>query len=143
MKFKKGDDVRCVNANNYDSRLTINKRYIVIKYYNNCAYIIDDTGVKYGYDKSRFELVKSLDWTPEKGELALVRDGCGDWVERIFIIDLGEKYTGRYLCEMREQPTSYLGWEQIKKLEPVVTELTIDEIAKKFNIPVEQLKIKK
>lgn len=32
-------------------------------------------------------------------------------------------------------------WDEVRLPQPVIKELTMDEIAKKFNIPVEQLKI--
>ena len=142
MEFKQGDVVRCVDNKGFGIDLTLNKEYTVIRVYNMSVCIVDDSGIEYRYNNPRFVLV--VGWTPEKGEMVLVKDDSSEgWVERVFIVDLGEKYNSRYLCERLERPDYYLGWEQIKKLEPQVTEVTMDEIANKFNIPVEQLKIKK
>lgn len=142
MEFKQGDIVRCVDNKGFGIDLTLNKEYTVIRAYNTSVFIIDDKGGEYAYNNPRFELV--VGWIPKKGELVLVKDDSSEeWLERVFIVDLGEKYKNRYLCEKVTESHIFIGWEQIKKLEPQVTELTMDEIANKFNIPVEQLKIKK
>lgn len=73
------------------------------------------------------------------------------WVKRVLVLIRKVGSINIYYCiadtdnlERSNWIKTITPWNCMREIEePKVTELTIDEIAQKFNIPVEQLKIKK
>lgn len=57
-KFKVGSLVNCV-ARGCNRNLTLNKIYILLEINGTFLYIIDDSGLRGGYLRRRFELVYS------------------------------------------------------------------------------------
>lgn len=88
-------------------------------------------------------------WIPKRGDRVLVKSFDGRWVERIFITlieDCEEPYV--VVC-YGEECNFYEGlavkcvlYKEAKPIQPQ-TELTMDEIAEKFGIDVNNLKIVK
>jgi hypothetical protein len=143
-EIKVGDRVVCMDNDGFSGILTVGKEYTVIGRRDFQTKImlvmVDDEGEESNFLVNRFELVE---WVPKRGEIVLVQ-GCGDWVEREFITDLGDSIDYRYICRDKEDQRKFCFWDVMKqKVEPKITELTMDEIAEKFGIAVEQLKIKK
>jgi hypothetical protein len=73
------------------------------------------------------------------------------WYKRVLVLERIVNDKKIYYCvynvstlEAINKETELTNWKYMREIEePKVTELTLDEIAQKFNIPVEQLKIKK
>ena len=89
------------------------------------------------------------EWKPKRGDRVLVWDNEGDERERIFITQIeGDIYpyvAVNFLLEgnfIRGEKFTTVGWKNMKPI-PQVKEVTMQEIAEKFGVEVEQLKIKK
>ena len=82
-KFKVGDVVKCVNANNNTSTLTVGKEYVLVAVNNyGMVKVENDKGVDYLYYHYRFELSKGSDLSPQphkfkEGDMVyLIGFGC-------------------------------------------------------------------
>lgn len=151
MKFKKGDIVKCVEADMYG--LTKGKDYIVLEDSKpKNVYISDNNGQKNGLSPSRFELVKRVGGYRDYREGDIVRPSDDEVIsydelcDRRFVTDLGPEYTYRYIViskndGKRTEPMVYK--YIIGKPEEEVKEFTMEEIAEKMGVSVGELKIKK
>lgn len=62
MNYKVGDKVRCIKNTNIEKGhgLTLNKIYYILKlgYSGRYLYVVDDSGLSYGYKAERFTKFK-------------------------------------------------------------------------------------
>lgn len=91
-------------------------------------------------------------WIEPKGRRMLVRNGHEDWInERIVLVKLSSKVNGcHYIAVVDGDENKFKNGEEYKvtswmyaKPIPETIELTLDQIAEKFNTTVDKIKIKK
>lgn len=85
-------------------------------------------------------------WQPVLGETIYVRNNeKSEWVKRIFFAMREECFTCVHPDSeddfRMKRPFTIVSWDFAKPI-PKITEITMEEIAAKFNIPVEEIKIK-
>ncbi|MCK9273099.1 hypothetical protein M0P65_06140 [Candidatus Gracilibacteria bacterium] len=76
-------------------------------------------------------------------------DHC--WAKRLVVADLGDNKKYRFIAvaeafkeNIDDNQGNFYSWRYAKEIiEPKILELTIDQIAEKFNVPANQIKIKK
>jgi hypothetical protein len=102
-----------------------------------CAIINDGTAEQLQKDFLEEE------WQPKFGERVLVRDDDKEkWQEKTFLIKVPQSISP-FSCVQKiyeesfknGEKVQFSNWKQIKKLEQV--EITLDDIAEKFNLPKE------
>lgn len=76
-----------------------------------------------------------------------VSAGGNDWQKRVVFMEKNGKFLawiGAETIEESENETNVFAWKYAREIQPAPTlELTLDEIAEKFNVSPEQIKIKK
>ena len=87
------------------------------------------------------ESLKELDgWVI--GEEYEFSDGY-TWRKRKLIAILPKKYKFRFIVQHGESPNSHSCYSKIRHIQPQIKEVTIEEIAEKFGVSVDTIKIKK
>ena len=143
-KFKTGDSVKYIDTCQFFG-LTIGKEYRVSGIHGSMVNILLDDGTECLIKDKRFVKVISK---PKYGDKVLVSDKeDGDYEEQYFIAHVeGSDYPYGVNTEKprqdKQSQTIYM-YKYMKNIEGETNEYTMDEIADKLGIPVEQLKIKK
>jgi hypothetical protein len=91
------------------------------------------------------------EWTPQTGEEVLVKNkNSTTWLNRIFLAKI-PRTKSPYVCIFGGSEALYSAgkdvttssWEEIKRIDSAQTEFTLEEIAKRLQVPIDKLKIKK
>jgi len=151
-KFKIGDKVRIVSDTYADGSpykgsesQTVIGKVVTIEGYDGKYYKVQIEGISYTYDLSERDLVfaeKTLD-NLEVGDI--IADLNGDEREVVAVgpayIATIDKYDGSDDLDSHEIE-KLKGYKWTVKQDIEQKEVTLEEIAKKFNVPVAQLRIK-
>lgn len=132
--------------------LSNDRRYS--SYFNNYAWY--EHGFEYGWWASTMdELLKIVEEQKTFPREMLVTNSDGTYVwttnqaaKRTVVCDLGENFTHRYVaihCDRINGKHIPVLWRYAREVdeEPEVLELTLDDIAEKYNVSVDKIKIKK
>ena len=111
-------------------------------YYNSNGYIslIHEKEYKQITLKEFFEMKEEKEFIPEIGkEYLFYMKEYNDKYQEIYV---GKTKSGFYVSHEIEDEEKFSSWDSIEKI-PEELELTLEQIAEKFNVSVENLKIKK
>lgn len=70
-------------------------------------------------------------------------DGDMYWDKFKLIAVLPENFNFRFIVQREKYPNDFTTYKHIRHIEPQIKEVTIEEIAEKFGVSVESIKIKK
>lgn len=140
-KIKVGDKVRCIKETM--SCIKVGEVYTVTGVFDTYIYVNCEVGVAHPLSRNEYEPVKKTFNNLEVGDVLVnpeyldvkVIAICGGMVALETV--LGGAWDWNKLEEIKKN-----GWK-LKNSEPEEVELTMDEIAEKFNVDVKKLKIKK
>lgn len=142
MKFKEGDTVKVVRANTGFDQIHVGRSGKIIDVDDNCSCPYRISGIPSIWGDDELELIKEKDMYKQGDVLAndawdvdfIVQGMIGDIVLSTDSDDGGARINSLLQLENT-------GWKL--KTETPTTELTIDQIAEKFDLKPEQVRIKK
>lgn len=140
MKYKKGDKIRIVDGGNIKggSCLADGEIYTVsyVSQENLTLARRPTDWITKVIDATEFQYIEKAEEF-EKGELIEVKNCFGEWIQRKYITTIDHRY--KYVVESEVEGIS--GFREARKIQKKI-ELTLSEIADKFDIPRDQLRIK-
>jgi hypothetical protein len=155
LRFQIGDIVKD-SSTGYYGKITDYKNDIFhVEYSVLCEFFYDGDGNRLASNsnpyQSRMQLVcrdqQQSDTIPTllKGKMMEVSNDMIHWVERNVLGQLQTSKGIRCIAQGVTSDTILVSWKYCREIQPKpqITTLTMDDIAKKFNIPVEQLNIQK
>lgn len=114
----------------------------ITKYYPEGYYNVRFNGCDWCYPASLIEEYLVEEWEIGK-EYEFTHESMGGWVKKKLLAILPDEYKDRYIVSSGVTSKGWTYMSAIRHIEPKVKEVTLEDIAEKFGVSVESIKIKK